>query len=290
VSVIVAVRDAQGTIEACLNSLLSLDPPGCAVELLVVDNGSTDDTARVLDRFRASIRVVDESKRGPAAARNAGIRRARGDRVAFTDADCVVDPGWLRALLPPLEDPSVGIAGGRIVSVRPCNRIERFGERIHDHERTILRTRPPYAITMNWASRREVFETHGFFDERLLRGSDADMAYRIDAAGLRIVYRADAIVAHRNESTLRGLFGEGFVHGRARTARLGRNPPPGADVHPRFRHSAPGRLAANVLRGLTAPDRMDALLAAVFEAGKVAGEFGRLPPRGRSAPDGGMRV
>lgn len=290
VSVIVAVRDAESSLGACLHSLVRLDPFGRAVELLVVDNGSTDGTSRVLDRFRQHIRVVQESKRGPAAARNTGIRHARGDWIAFTDADCVVDPGWLRALLPPLEDPAVGIVGGRIVSIRPCNRVELFGERIHDHERAILRLRPPYAITMNWASRREVLETHGFFDEKLLRGSDADMAYRIHAAGLRIVYRPDAIVAHRNESTLRGLFGEGFVHGRARAARLRSNPPPAADKHPGVRHTAKGRFAANVLRCLTGPDRLEAFFAAVFEAGKVAGELRSRLPRGRSAPDGEIRV
>lgn len=290
VSVIVAVRDAESTLEACLDSLVRLDPPGGPVELLVVDNGSTDGTSRVLERFRRHVRVVHESERGPAAARNAGIRHARGDWIAFTDADCVVDPGWLRALLPPLEDPSVGIAGGRIVSIRPCNRIELFGERIHDHERAILRLRPPYAITMNWASRREVLETHGLFNEKLLRGSDADMAYRIHSAGLRIVYRPDAIVAHRNESTLRGLFDEGFVHGRARAARFRLNPPPEADMRPRVRHSAKGRFAANVLRCLTGPDRTDAFLAAVFEAGKVAGEFRSPLPRRRSAPAGEIRV
>lgn len=290
VSVIVAVRDAESTLEACLDSLVRLEPPGRPVELLAVDNGSTDGTSRVLERFQRHVRVVHESKRGPAAARNTGIRHARGDWIAFTDADCVVDPGWLRALLPPLEDPGVGIAGGRIVSIRPCNRIELFGERIHDHERAILRLRPPYAITMNWASRRDVLETHGLFNEKLLRGSDADMAYRIHAAGLRIVYRPDAIVAHRNESTLRGLFNEGFVHGRARAVRLRSSPRPDEDTRPGVRHSAAGRFTANALRCMTGPARTDAFLAAVFEAGKMAGEFRSPLPRRRSVPAGEVRV
>jgi GT2 family glycosyltransferase len=113
----------------------------------------------------------------------------------------------------PLRDPEVGVVGGTILSRRPCGMIEAFGERIHDHARALTRTSPPYAITMNWASRRLVLQRIGLFNEALLRSSDVDCSYRMLAAGYRLAYEPRAIIYHRNERTPWGLMHEGYVHG-----------------------------------------------------------------------------
>jgi glycosyltransferase involved in cell wall biosynthesis len=213
VSVVVATYNAHATLPDCLDSLLRLDFPTDRLELLCVDNASTDATPDLLARYRERIHVLREATRGPAAARNHGIRHATGDVVAFTDADCVVDRAWLRNLIAPLGDARVGVAGGKILSRRPCNVIEAFGEHIHDHDRAMNSRHPPYAITMNWASRRVVLERIGSFDETLLRSSDVDCAYRIVDAGYHLVYEPRAIIYHRNERTPWGLMHEGYVHG-----------------------------------------------------------------------------
>jgi len=212
-SVIVAVYNAQATVRECLASLLQLDYPASHLELLCVDNGSTDATPRLLAEYDGKVRLLHRSFRGPAAARNHGVRHATGEVVALTDADCVVDPSWLRNLVVPLQDPQVGIVGGRILSRRPCNMIEAFGEQIHDHGRAMNEFNPPYVITMNWASRLDVFTRLGLFNEALLRSSDVDCAYRMVQAGYRLVYEPTAIVYHRNERTPWGLAHEGYVHG-----------------------------------------------------------------------------
>ena len=79
---------------------------------------------------------------------------------------------------------------------------------------------PPYAITMSWASRRTDLEKVGLFDEDLLRCADCDLAYRVVAAGLRIVHEPAAIVYHRNERSLVGLMTEGYAHGYHSTSLL----------------------------------------------------------------------
>jgi len=213
VSVIVAVYNGQDTIRDCLESLLALDYPRGQWELIVVDNASRDETPRILERYGRRLTILHEHVRGPAAARNRGLRHATGHTVAFTDADCVVDPRWLRHLVAPLQDRAVGIVGGRILARRPCNMIAQFGERIHDHRRAIQDVIPPYAITMNWASPRAALQEIGLFDPRLLRCSDVDLAFRLVGAGYRLVYEPDAIIYHRNRSTVRALMWEGYRHG-----------------------------------------------------------------------------
>jgi glycosyltransferase involved in cell wall biosynthesis len=212
-TVVVPAFNAAATIEECVRSLLALRYPRELLELVVVDNGSTDETQAVLAPHSDRVALIEESRRGPAAARNAGIRHARGEVVAFTDADCTVDPDWLRELVEPLRDSEVGIVGGRILARAGANEAELFGETIHDHHASILVWRPPYVITMSWASRRAVLEEVGLFDETLRRVEDVDLSYRIGRAGRRLVYRPEAVVYHRNERSLLGLAREGWQHG-----------------------------------------------------------------------------
>lgn len=213
VSIVVPVYNGQRTIDDCVRSLLDLSASDPEFELIIVDNASTDGTAGLLARYGERARILYEARRGPSAARNRGLMNARGEIVAFTDADCVVHRDWLREIVRPLEDPAVGIVGGTILAREPCNDIERFGERIHDHRLAIEYYQPPYAITMNWASRRAVLESVGPFDPDLLRGEDGDLAYRIVQAGYRITFAPGAVVYHSNERTLLGLAREGYAHG-----------------------------------------------------------------------------
>ncbi|MDP9176686.1 MAG: glycosyltransferase [Gemmatimonadota bacterium] len=213
VSIIVPVYNGQRTIEECVESIFAQSIPGIDIQLLLIDNASSDRTSTILDRYRDRATILHEATRGPAAARNRGLKNATGDIIAFTDADCVVHRDWLSRLIEPLRDDAVGIAGGAILARKPCNAVEEFGERIHDHRMAIEYDSPPYAITMNWASRKSVIEEVGPFNEELLRCEDCDLAYRIVEAGYRIVHEPAAVVYHRNEQSLAGLIAEGYAHG-----------------------------------------------------------------------------
>jgi glycosyltransferase involved in cell wall biosynthesis len=213
VSVIVPVYNAQETIRECISSLLELNYPKGSLELIFVNNASTDKTPEILKQYCNHIRTLHEVKKGPAAARNKGVLNARGEVIAFTDSDCVVDRDWLLNLIPSLEDPRVGIVGGAILARRPCNKIERFGEDIHDHETAINVNRLPYVITMNWASRLSVLKELNLFDESFTRCEDVDLSYRILQSGYRLAFKPQAIIYHKNENTYKGLFREGLLHG-----------------------------------------------------------------------------
>ena len=133
--------------------------------------------------------------------------------IAFTDADCTVHPHWLRHLVAPLADPAVGASGGPILARQPCNAVEAFGEIVHDNQKAITHYQPPFVASGNWASRKSVLEQLDGFDETFLRSQDVELSCRMLQAGFKFAYASAAIVYHRNESTLRGLFHEGFTHG-----------------------------------------------------------------------------
>lgn len=266
----VPVRNAAATIADCVDSLLALVYPSDGFEVLVVDNASTDPTPELLERYADRVRVLHEPIPGRSHARNAGVRHARGDVIAFTDADCRVDRNWLTEIVPAVRDEGVGMAGGRILTEQPCNYVERFGEVIHDHERAIKNSTPPHVITANCAARKSTLEAIGGFDPAFPRSQDADLAFRLWGAGHRMVFAGGAIVYHRNERTLRGLVHEGFLHGfwsvplfeRHRSLTNG-----GTRINLRSYR----RLAASLPRSVRGPDRLEARCVFAFELGKAAG-------------------
>ena len=267
VSVVVPVYNGARTIADCIDSVLQSSWPRSDLELLLVDNNSTDATGEVLSRYRDRAILLQEPTQGPAAARNRGLASATGDVIAFTDADCVVHSDWIREIVAPLGDPSVGIVGGTILARRPCNAIEQFGERIHDHRMAIEVYTPPYAITMNWASRRAVLDKVGFFDEKLLRCEDCDLAWRVVQAGYRIVHAPSAVIYHRNEKTLLGLMAEGYAHGYHSIPLLRKH----NDFVRGFAASAPSRRAPVAPASPSPPPRNESLYWRAFNLGKAAG-------------------
>ena len=274
VSVIVPVYNAERTLEDCIDSLLELDYPKDNRELILVDNASTDGTAEILRQSAGESRILFEGRKGSAAARNRGLVNARGDVVAFTDSDCVVDKDWLRKIVVPLQDDRVGIVGGRILAKRPCNKIEEFGEAIHDHDKAINEYKPPYVITMNWASRRSVLNEVGLFDERFIRGQDVDLSWRIFQKGYKIIYEPGAVVHHKNERTLSGLFREGYVHGFASVRGLKKH----KDLvkqfgHRRFSAKSYDALSLSLIDFVRGRNPDDSICYFAFNLGKKIGKI-----------------
>jgi glycosyltransferase involved in cell wall biosynthesis len=274
VSLVVPVYNGEKTIGACLDSLLALHYPDALIELVVVDNASRDGTATVLRQYEGRVVRLRESTRGPAAARNAGVRAASGEVIAFTDADCRVDPDWLGAIVAPLADESVGVAGGTIRAIPPAGEVERFGEAIHDHRRAIEVYEPPYAITMNWASRRAVLEELGSFDERFRRGEDVDLSYRMVQAVYTLVFAPAAVIYHHHEESLAGLFREGFQHGFHGVHALKHH----REFLETFGHSRVDRqgyvaIGARLIDWARGTDRAASRCDAVFNSGKKAGKL-----------------
>jgi GT2 family glycosyltransferase len=142
--------------------------------------------------------------------RNVGVRAAKGDIIVFTDAACRPRPDWLERLVAPLQaDESVTAGGHRGGSGE--KHYEISVDQAEAGEVTYLREAP----TLNFAFRREVFDTVGDFDESFAYGSDVDFTWRVADLGYRIRYVPDAVIEH-DYGTARRQRRRSYVYGKAR--------------------------------------------------------------------------
>jgi glycosyltransferase involved in cell wall biosynthesis len=218
VSIVIPARDSEATLGDTLRALGPQLPAGAA-ELIVVDNGSTDATAAVARDAGAT--VIEEPTPGPAAARNAGLRAARGDIIAHVDADTVPSSRWLAAIAAPFADPTVVLVAGRNVSYPPQTAAERYiaASGLIESERAVTRPHLPFAPSMNMAVRRDAALGIGGWSEDLATGEDVDFSFRLCRdAGCAIAYAPAAIVLHRNRSTDDGLRRQARTYGEGAAA------------------------------------------------------------------------
>lgn len=206
VSVVVPVRDGAATVRTCLDALVGLDYPASALEIVVVDNRSTDDTRAIVAEY--PVRLVEErAVQSSYAARNRGVASSTGEVLAFTDADCVPDPGWVRALVLPLAEPGVGGVAGAIEAFAAESAVERYqARRAIRADHAFAHPMLPFAQTANAAYPRALVERLGGFDASIPFGGDLDFAWRLQRqTGRRLAYAPDALVRHRHRTTWRGV-------------------------------------------------------------------------------------
>lgn len=207
VSVVVPAYNNQDTVGFCIESLLAQDYPKERCEIIVVDNNSTDDTADVISRY--SVKLLHErGKQSAYAARNLGIRHAKGEIIAFTDADCVADSSWLTNLLGSYGDPAFGCFSGLIKAYEPRSLVARLLAR-YQAERFCRQSQSanPMAVGGNAAYVREVLEGIGLFDDTLRSGGDLELAWRMQQqTGKRIAFVEQAVVYHRYPDSIVRVF------------------------------------------------------------------------------------
>jgi len=100
ISVIIPVYNAEKLIADCLIALLNQNIDFSKYEIIVVDDGSSDNTAKIVEIFK-DVQLIIQKNRGPAAARNEGVRHAKGDIVVFTDSDCIPNKNWIEQMIMP---------------------------------------------------------------------------------------------------------------------------------------------------------------------------------------------
>lgn len=195
VSVIVPVYNGEGTVRALIDSLLSLDYPGDRLEIIVVDNGSTDSTVTIARQHPVTV-LVEASVRSSYAARNLGLRHAHHDLIAFTDADCMVDSRWLKAGVQQMEAEKADLVAGRIQFTysQPPTAGEVYDSLVHMRNDLLVAQRRR-AVTANLLVRAELFRSLGEFP-RVRSGGDGIWTSEAVRQGRRLVYAPSAVVFH----------------------------------------------------------------------------------------------
>ncbi len=198
--------NAGATINGLLAALARQARVSVPVEIVVVDDGSNDDTA-ALARSSAGVEVITQANAGPAAARNRGARAARGDILVFTDADCEPAPDWLARLTRPLlEDESVDAAKG-VYRTRQRRWAARFAQlEFEGRYRLLARARHiSFVDSYSAAVRAVAFRAVGGFDPHfpLADNEDVDLSFKLARAGYKMVFCPDAVVYHQHPATWR---------------------------------------------------------------------------------------
>lgn len=209
VSVIVPVFDDAERLRLCLRALDRQTYPRESYEVIVVDNGSAQSVAHVAANF-GQARLTHEKRPGSYAARNRGLSVARGEVLAFTDADCVPWSNWIeRGVAELRRAPGCGLVAGRI------NLFARDPERptaVELYEGlTALRQREyvergGFGATANLFTLRTVFEQVGPFDQTIKSGGDLEWGRRVAAHRYTLIYADDVCVDHPARRSLGELY------------------------------------------------------------------------------------
>lgn len=223
ITVVVPARNAARTIGACIQALKNQDYGSGSFEIIVVDDGSDDDTARLARKAGAC--VITQEHGGAAVARNTGIWQGSGDLVCFTDADCEPLSNWLTEISAPFADPEVAGCKGTYVT-RQRELVARFVQLEYEDKYDLLKQQQAidFIDTYSAAYRRDVLLANGGFDGRMQFLEDQELSFRLAARGYRMVFQPGAAVFHHHASTIRVYACKKFEIGRWKSQIVRRFP------------------------------------------------------------------
>jgi glycosyltransferase involved in cell wall biosynthesis len=212
ISVIVPTYNGSETLPACLNALTTQDFPAGNYEVIVVDDGSTDNTASIVKGYEKktpAVRYIHQPNQGPAAARNNGARHATGDIIMFTDDDCEPQRDWISEMHKPFVEVGGGIEAVKgAYRTRQTSVIARFAQTEFETRYRKMRNSRyvDFVDTYAAAFRRKTFLALNGFDTSfpLANNEDVEFSYRMAAQGCKMVFNPNAIVVHTHPDTLFG--------------------------------------------------------------------------------------
>jgi len=217
VSVVVCAYNAESTMEECMESLRFDRVRYPNYEVIVVDDGSTDRTRVIAERY-PKYRLISHENRGLSVARNEGILAATGEIVAFTDSDCAVDPDWLTFLVHRLLSENFAAVGGPNLPPPESDWVQEVVARSPGGPTHVLLTdwEAEHIPGCNMAFWRKHVIDVGLFDPIYRSaGDDVDICWRLQNAGHKIGFSAAALVWHRRRATVRAYLNQQKGYGRA---------------------------------------------------------------------------
>jgi len=218
ISIIIPVKNRPVEIVACLDSLSQLIYPSEKLEIIVVDDASTDNTPHCISKYPVRLIALKENKQA-SFCRNLAAREAEGTILAFIDSDCLADPFWLQDLIPAFKDSSLGAVGGMVDAYFKESALDRY-EEVRSSLIMGLRDRRSlkdekffYVPSCNLLVRRNLFLDLGGFREELFVGEDVDFCWRLQDAGHHVEFRPVGRVFHKHRNRLRPFCARRFDYG-----------------------------------------------------------------------------
>lgn len=219
ISVVIPSYNRIDRLKICLASIEHMDYPAEYLEVIVVDDGSTDTSYGTLEdirkQFTYNLRILRQPNGGPARARNSGIRNARGEFIAFTDDDCEVDKKWLKEIICEFKSEAIVGAGGMIISKNK----DIFSQYI-DYNRILLprieNKTVMYLVTANACYRKKnLIDVNGFSEEiKNPGGEDPDLSFKLKKLGYELAFNQNSIVIHNHRQDLRSFYKTFYNYGR----------------------------------------------------------------------------
>jgi glycosyltransferase involved in cell wall biosynthesis len=224
VSVVICAYNAERTMRQCLDSLTRLVYPN--YEVVIVDDGSCDRTAEISMEF-PQFRLIRQPNKGLGVARNVGAHAARGEIIAYTDSDCVVDPHWLTLMVRAMRDGGFDGCGGPNYAPHEAGRIEACvaaspGAPCHV---LLAENTAEHLAGCNMIFTRAALDQAGGFDPQFTAaGDDVDVCWRMLERGLRLGYCPAAFVWHFRRNTIIAYYAQQRGYGRAEAMLYQRYP------------------------------------------------------------------
>lgn len=233
------------------------------VEVLVVDDASTDETAQIAAAHAWATLLRQETPQGSYAARNRALRELSGAYVAITDAGCLPAPDWLERGLARLDEGDAVLAGRILMPLEPDAPLAAMVDVVHHLDQRRYVEDQGCAVTANLLTTHEVVRRVGPFDERLLSSGDFEWTTRARRAGVPLVYASDVMVVHLPRISARELLRKSIRVARgASAARAQGTASPNASrpyLHPKTvllpRHRTRGRARVAENGGRPSPMR-----------------------------------
>jgi glycosyltransferase involved in cell wall biosynthesis len=212
VSVVMPIYNRANFLHKTLHPLFNQTYPTECYEIILVDDGSTDETVSRAKSLAAAwagrFRVIEQRNQGPGAARNAGLYASNAEIVAFIDSDCIADLEWLDSMVRVFETtPAVGIGGGIINIAEPDTWVSRYLVATNEYRHRVKRGEVDYLITPNASFRRAAILEVGGFTSSAKNQEDYDISLKLKDAGYQLAIAEYAHVVHTGvPSTVRLLF------------------------------------------------------------------------------------
>jgi O-antigen biosynthesis protein len=224
VSAVICAYNAADTLDDCLTALERLTYPD--YEIILVNDGSRDRTSEIA-HSHPRVRVIDIPNRGLSAARNVGLAAARGEIVAYTDADTRVDRDWLTFLVQPfLVSNVVGSGGPNVVPPDDSPIAQCIARAPGGPTHVLLDDRTAEHVPgCNMAFRRDALLAIGGFNPIYLRaGDDVDVCWRLQGRGWTIGFASSALVWHRHRASIKAYWRQQVGYGEGETWLMAHHP------------------------------------------------------------------